>query len=105
MLTDFGIILLFLIIGFLFVGVAIAAAALVRPHKPNPIKNATYECGEVAMGSPWVRFNSRFYVIALVFLIFDVEMFFTSPGVFKDLQVCNSSKVRIFLYFNTRFSI
>jgi len=67
MLTDFGIILLFLIIGFLFVGVAIAAAALVRPHKPNPIKNATYECGEVAMGSPGFASIPVFMLLPLYF--------------------------------------
>ena len=87
MLTDFGIILLFFIIGFIFVGIGLVSSAIVRPNKPNPIKNSTYECGEIPMGVPWVRFNVRFYVVALVFLLFDVEVVFLLPWavVFKGL--------------------
>jgi len=49
------------------------------PHKPNPEKLTSYECGEEVTGSAWLPFNSRFYVIALVFLLFDVEMVFIFP--------------------------
>lgn len=87
MLTDFGIILLFLIISVLFVGAGLVTAALLRPSRPNPVKNSTYECGEHPWGGSWVRFNPRFYVIALVFLVFDVELVLLFPWavVFKDL--------------------
>lgn len=87
MLTEFGVILLFFIIGFLFVAVGLLAAAIIRPHKPNPIKNSIYECGEEIIGEPWIRFNVRFYVIGLVFLLFDVEVVFLLPWavVFKEL--------------------
>ncbi len=87
MLTDYGVILIFLIIGFVFVGVGIFVSALVRPNKPNPIKLSTYESGEEPIGSPWVKFNSRFYIIALAFIIFDVEVVLLFPWavVFKDL--------------------
>ncbi len=86
MLTDFGIILLFMIIGFVFVGIGLFAAALVRPSKPNPVKSSTYESGEVPIGSPWVKFNTRFYLVALAFLIFDVELVLLFPWatVFKE---------------------
>jgi NADH-quinone oxidoreductase subunit A len=72
------------ILVFFFVGAAIVAAALlvsrlIAPHKPNPVKNSTYECGEEPVGSPWIRFNTRFYVIALIFLVFDVEVLFLLP--------------------------
>lgn len=87
MISEFGIILLFVILGFVFVAIALVAAAIVRPSRPNPIKNSTYECGEIPIGEPWVRFNVRFYVIALVFLLFDVEVVFLLPWalVFKQL--------------------
>ena len=87
MLSDFGVILLFFIIGFIFVGVGLVAAAFIRPSNPNPIKNSTYECGEIPIGEPWIRFNIRFYVIALMFLLFDVEVVFLLPWalVFKQL--------------------
>ncbi len=88
MLTDFGVILLFFIVGIVFVALGLVAAAIVRPSKPNPEKNMTYECGEdLLTGSPWIRFNFRFYIIALVFLLFDVEVVFLLPWavVFSDL--------------------
>jgi len=52
---------------------------LIAPHKPNPEKLTSYECGEEPTGNAWLPFNSRFYVIALVFLLFDVEMVFIFP--------------------------
>jgi NADH-quinone oxidoreductase subunit A len=87
MLTDFGIILLFFIIGALVVGGGLIVAGIIRPSHPNPQKNSTYECGEELIGDgPWIKFNIRFYVIALVFLLFDVEVVFLLPWavVFKQ---------------------
>ena len=52
---------------------------LIAPNNPNPEKLTSYECGEEPTGSAWVPFNTRFYVIALVFLLFDVEMVFVFP--------------------------
>lgn len=79
MLTDFGIILIFIILSILFTIAGLVTAAIFRPNKPNPIKNSTYECGELPIGGPWIKFNPRFYVIALVFLIFDVELVLLFP--------------------------
>ncbi len=80
MLTDFGIVLLFIIIGFVFVAAGLITAAIIRPSHPNPVKQSTYECGEeLITGSPWIKFNIRFYVVALVFLLFDVEIVFLLP--------------------------
>jgi NADH-quinone oxidoreductase subunit A len=78
-LSDFGIILLFLIGGAIFILIGLFTARLIRPHRPNAEKLATYECGEEAVGSSWVQFNPRFYVIALIFIIFDVELAFMFP--------------------------
>ncbi len=88
MLSDFGIVLLFLIIGFVFVALGLITAAIIRPSHPNPVKQSTYECGEeLISGSPWIKFNIRFYVVALIFLLFDVEVVFLLPWavVFKSL--------------------
>jgi NADH-quinone oxidoreductase subunit A len=79
MLTEFGRVLIFMIVGAVFVAVGMFAAWLVRPHRPYPSKLATYECGEVPLGDTRVRFNVRFYVVALIFLIFDVEVIFLFP--------------------------
>ena len=52
---------------------------LLRPSSPNPNKLTTYECGEPPSGNAWINFNIRFYLIALVFVIFDVELAFIYP--------------------------
>ena len=73
-------ILMFLVVGALFVGVTMTVSGLVRPHNPTREKQMTYECGETPVGSPWgVQFNIRFYVFVLVFLIFDVEAVMLVP--------------------------
>lgn len=59
-------------IGFVFA--ALAVGSVVRPRVPNPEKVAVYECGEPPIGSSWVQFDLRFYIVALVFLVFDVEV-------------------------------
>ena len=61
------------------VGVTFFATRLLSPNNPNPEKLTSYECGEETVGSAWMPFNSRFYVIALIFLLFDVEMVFILP--------------------------
>jgi NADH-quinone oxidoreductase subunit A len=87
MLTEFGRVLIFLIVGAVFVALGLLTAWLLRPNRPYPSKRATYECGENPIGDTRIRFNVRFYVVALIFLIFDVEVVFLFPWatVFKEL--------------------
>ena len=87
MLTEFGRVLIFFLVGGLFVAGGLVTAWLVRPNRPYPSKLSTYECGETPVGDTRVRFNVRFYVVALLFLIFDVEVVFLFPWavVYKDL--------------------
>jgi NADH-quinone oxidoreductase subunit A len=79
MLTEFGRALIFLIVGVLFVAIGLATAWLLRPHRSYPSKRTTYECGETPVGDTRMRFNIRFYVVALIFIIFDVEVVFLFP--------------------------
>src|ERR1700712_389595 len=65
---------IFFAFGAAFVFVNLLAGSLLRPKLPNPEKSAVYECGEPTIGSSWVQFDLRFYIVALVFLIFDVEV-------------------------------
>ena len=65
---------IFVLLGISFVFANLALGALIRPKAPSPEKSATYECGEPTMGSSWVQFDLRFYIIALLYLIFDVEV-------------------------------
>ena len=70
---------MFLITGFILTGGLLLLNKLIAPDKPNAEKLSSYECGEEPTGSSWVQLNSRFYVIALIFLLFDVEMVFVFP--------------------------
>lgn len=99
MLTEFGKILIFFIIGAVFVGAGMFASWILRPHRPYPGKVAPYECGEDPIGDAWVRFNVRFYVIALIFLIFDVEVVFLFPWalVYRNLGLFGFLEMAVFL--------
>ena len=83
----YATVLIFVLVGFVFAGIALGAAKLLRPSNPSPAKMTTYECGELPVGSSWIRFNVRFYLIALFFIVFDVEVIFLYPWavVFKSL--------------------
>ncbi len=93
-ISNFGGILLFILAGILFVGGGLFTASLVRPKRPDPQKLTTYECGEEPVGSAWGNFNIRFYVVALIFILFEVEIVFLFPWatVFgKEILVQNST--------------
>jgi NADH-quinone oxidoreductase subunit A len=60
-------------------GVARGWARLCQPAKPGAIKNAVYECGLEPTGDPWIQFKAHYYLYAIVFLIFDVEVLFLLP--------------------------
>jgi NADH-quinone oxidoreductase subunit A len=65
---------LFALVALLLGFGALLFGKLLRPHVRNADKDAAYECGEVPVGPGWVQFDLRFYVVALVFLVFDVEI-------------------------------
>lgn len=79
MLPDYFSIIFFFILGIAFVGAAFVTSWLIRPRAPSPAKNAPYECGEVIKGNSRVQFNIRYYLVTLIFVIFDVEILFTIP--------------------------
>lgn len=78
-MSAFGEVLIFILGGIIFVLVTLFVAKLIRPHRPNPEKLATYESGEEPISSAWPQFNIRFYIIALIFLLFEVEIVFLFP--------------------------
>ncbi len=79
MLADYGYVLLFVVNGAVFAGITLLVAWMLRPNRPSPEKLSTYECGEEPVGEAWIQFNNRFYVIALMFLIFEVEVVLLFP--------------------------
>jgi len=88
-LAQHASILVFLaaVVGSLLLG--LVAWAALRPSRASEEKLTTYECGENPVGSAWVQFNIRFYVFALIFVVFDVEAVFLLPWatVFRELGV------------------
>ena len=79
MLTEFSHVFAFFILAILFVAGGLVTSRLIRPNKPNAIKLAPYECGEDPVGPSWIKFNIRYYVVALIFVLFDVEVLFLFP--------------------------
>jgi len=84
LLTNYGYIGLFFLVTIGFSFLMIIIPLILRfiklvPHNPNPIKNATFECGMETTGKTWVQFNFRYYFYALVFLALDVLIVFLYP--------------------------
>ncbi len=100
MLINFASVLIFILFSVLFVGFNFLLSRFIQPRNPNPVKLSTYECGEIAEGDSWIQFNIRFYVIALAFLIFDVEIVFLFPWavVFKNLGVFSFIEMMVFVF-------
>src|SRR5438552_10540725 len=74
-----GYLALFTAFGLLFLLVNLIVGKFLRPKNPNAEKLEVYECGEPTIGSSFVQFDIRFYVVALLFIIFDVEVAFFFP--------------------------
>src|SRR5438309_9112486 len=72
-------VLVFLAVGAGLLAANLVLGRLVRPDRPSAEKGTVYECGEPTIGSAWVQFDLRFYVVALLFVIFDVEVAFFFP--------------------------
>ena len=76
---DFANVLVYLFVSMAFIFGSLTIGRILRPNRPTPEKLSTYECGEEAIGTAWIQFNVRFYIIALIFLIFDVEIAILFP--------------------------
>jgi len=76
---DFSVILIYLALSAVIVGIALWLSRLLGPQVPDPVKAQPYECGERPIGRGWFNFNPRFYLIALMFIVFDVEIALTYP--------------------------
>src|SRR4051812_25543879 len=87
MLTEFSHVFAFMILAILFVAGGLVTSWMIRPKKGNRFKLSSYECGEDAIGGSWLKFNVRYYVVALIFILFDVEIVFLFPWamVFKRM--------------------
>ncbi|MBN2578458.1 MAG: NADH-quinone oxidoreductase subunit A [Pirellulales bacterium] len=84
--------MLFMGVGIIFLFVALLLGRFLRPRCPSPQKAETYECGEIAVGPSFLQYDLRFYVVALLFIIFEVEvaLFFPPAVVFGKVNQLRS---------------
>ncbi|GIS68596.1 MAG: NADH-quinone oxidoreductase subunit A [Chloroflexota bacterium] len=78
LITIFALIAVAIPVGMLLVSTTLSIVGI-RPDKPDEVKKSIYECGFETLSKRWSGFNSRFYAIALVFVVFDVEVVFLFP--------------------------
>lgn len=99
MISDYGYVGLFLLFGIAFVASALIVSWLLRPKVPNPVKGSPYECGLAVRGTSWVQFNIHYYLIAFVFVIFDVDVLFLVPWavVFRNLGFVAYAEMLVFV--------
>jgi NADH-quinone oxidoreductase subunit A len=98
-LSPLAAVVLFAVFAFLFAVAGFFTAWLLRRDIPTPLKNIPYECGEETVGRTWIQFHVGYYVIALIFVIFDVEAVFLVPWAvaFKALGLVGFIEMAIFI--------
>jgi NADH-quinone oxidoreductase subunit A len=99
MLLDYASVGVFMGLALFFVAFAFAVSKLLRPHKPSKEKSTTYECGMDPIGDSWIQFNIRFYVVALVFIVFEIEAVFMFPWavVYDSLGLFGLVEMAVFI--------
>lgn len=98
MLSQYAFVGIFGIIALGLPVVGLVLAWLLRPKKPNPIKNSTYECGMETIGDTWVQFKAQYYLYALIFVAFDVEAVFIFPWAIAYNQLGVYALVEMILF-------
>src|SRR3954467_9258657 len=98
-MADYLPILCLLVLAVLFAGLSFLASALLAPKRSTPAKEAPYECGIVPTREPAERFPVRFYLVAMIFIIFDIEIIFLYPWAViyrRDLQAFGLVEMVVF---------
>ncbi|ADQ17041.1 NADH dehydrogenase subunit A [Leadbetterella byssophila DSM 17132] len=96
MISEFGYLLLFILAAILLVLLVLGIARLLRPNRPSEEKNEVYESGELPVGDARVSFNIRYYIVGIIFLLFEVELVLLFPWstVFGDVNQLNDMGVK-----------
>ena len=99
-MVEYAPVLIFLLVAALFPAVTLMVAALVRPSNFNKVKVEAYECGVPAVGEARGRYSVRFYIIAVLFVVFDVETIFLFPWavMFDKLALFGFIEMLVFLF-------
>ena len=99
MLVEYLAIMIYIAIAVAFAIFAIAASYLIGQRKPTALKQAPYECGMTTIGSSFRRIPIKYYIIAMLFLLFDIEVAFLYPWavVFKELKIFAFISMAVFI--------
>ena len=99
MAKQFGTLFLFLAGGFVLSLIIVFVNWILRPRNPGVAKSRTYECGLETEGPTWVQFKISYYLYALIFVVFDVEVVFLYPwaAAFKDAGLLPFVEMAIFI--------
>ena len=97
-MVEYAPVLIFLLVAALFPAVTLMVAALVRPSNFNKVKVEAYECGVPAVGEARGRYSVRFYIIAVLFVVFDVETIFLFPWAVKYKMLGTLGFVTMFVF-------
>ncbi len=100
---EYGRIAFLLLFALAFPALPLIASQLfyrlrIRPEHPDPVKNATYECGVESEGTAWGQFNARYYLFAIGFVIFDVEVIFLYPWAVRHAELDLGSLVKAVVF-------
>lgn len=98
MADQWGFIALFTLIALSVPIIGLIMAWLLRPHRPGPIKQTTYECGLETVGETWIQFKVQYYIFALIFVLFDVETIFLYPWAVAYRQLPLFALVEMFIF-------
>jgi NADH-quinone oxidoreductase subunit A len=99
MTSPYLAVLFALAVAVLLAGLLVGAGALLRPLRPTPVKSEPFECGNPSSGPAWGRFSVKFYLTAILFIVFDVEVVFLYPWavVFRPLGVFGFVEMAVFV--------
>lgn len=101
MLFQFATVSVFILLSLFFISAILFLSSFLKPKVSDPEKATIYECGERPIGEAWFNFNPRFYILAIIFIVFDVEIAVTIPVVvvFKDWIIQQRGAVAFFEIF------
>ncbi|OGW80495.1 MAG: NADH-quinone oxidoreductase subunit A [Omnitrophica bacterium RIFCSPLOWO2_12_FULL_44_17] len=89
---------LFFLVAIVFPFIPLVLAYFLAPKKPNPVKQSTYECGLESKGESWIQFKVQYYIYALIFVIFDIEVIFIYPWAVAYKQMGLFALVEMFIF-------
>jgi len=100
MLEQYLPILLFVVVGLLLGGILLSVGALVSPNRPDPEKLSPYECGFEAFEDARMKFDVRYYLVAILFILFDLEIAFLFPWaiVLPEIGFAGFAAMMVFLF-------